>query len=128
MAQYVELHAHSSYSFLDGASTPQALLHQAARLDMPALALTDHDGLYGMVQFVMEARELGIQPIVGAEVTMDEGYHLTLLVEDAKGYSNLCRLISRAQLDHAKGEASLSWELLEQHHQGLIAISGCHKS
>jgi error-prone DNA polymerase len=128
MAQYVELHSHSSYSFLDGASTPQALLHRAAGLDMPALALTDHDGLYGIVQFVMEARELGIRPIIGAEVTMDEGYHLTLLVEDAQGYSNLCRLISRAQLDHSKGEAALSWELLEQYHQGLIALSGCHKS
>ena len=128
MSGYIELHAHSNYSFLDGASTPQALLHQAARLDMPSLALTDHDGLYGIVQFVMEARELGIRPIVGTEITMNGGYHLTLLVEDAQGYSNLCRLISRAQLDHSKGEASLSWELLEQHHQGLIALSGCHKS
>jgi error-prone DNA polymerase len=125
---YIELHAHSSYSFLDGASTPQALLRQAARLDMPAIALTDHDGLYGIVQFVMKAREQGIRPIIGAEVTMDEGYHLTLLVEDAQGYSNLCRLISRSQLDHPKGEAALSWELLVQHHQGLIALSGCHKS
>ncbi len=128
MAQYIELHAHSSYSFLDGASSPQALLHQAAAQDMPAMALTDHDGLYGIIQFVMEARELGIQPIIGAEVTMDEGYHLTLLVENAQGYSNLCRLISRAQLDHPKGEASLSWELLAHHHRGLIALSGCHKS
>ncbi|MFQ5942334.1 MAG: DNA polymerase III subunit alpha [Anaerolineales bacterium] len=127
MPEYIELHAHSNYSFLDGVSSPQALLHQASHLDMPAMALTDHDGLYGIVQFVMEARELGIQPIIGAEVTMDGGYHLTLLVEDERGYSNLCRLISRAQLDHSKGEASLSWELLEQHYRGLIALSGCHK-
>ncbi|MFV1859895.1 MAG: DNA polymerase III subunit alpha [Anaerolineales bacterium] len=127
MAEYIELHAHSSYSFLDGACSPQALLHRAAALDMPSMALTDHDGLYGIVQFVMEARELGIRPIIGAEVTMDEGYHLTLLVEEAQGYSNLCRLISRAQLDHSKGEASLSWELLERNHHGLIALSGCHK-
>ena len=95
---------------------------------MPAIALTDHDGLYGIVQFVMEARELGIQPIIGAELTMDEGYHLTLLVENTEGYSNLCRLISRAQLDHSKGEATLSWDLLANHHRGLIALSGCHKS
>ena len=128
MAKYIELHTHSSYSFLDGASSPQALLHQAARLEMPAIALTDHDGLYGIVQFVMEARELGIQPIIGAELTMDEGYHLTLLVENTEGYSNLCRLISRAQLDHSKGEATLSWDLLANHHRGLIALSGCHKS
>ncbi len=118
MPQYIELHAHSSYSFLDGASSPQALLHQAARLEMPAIALTDHDGLYGIVQFVMEARELGIRPIIGAELTMDEGYHLTLLVENTEGYSNLCRLISRAQLDHPKGEATLTWDLLENHHDG----------
>ncbi|GMR11557.1 MAG: error-prone DNA polymerase [Anaerolineae bacterium] len=128
MAGYFELHAHSYYSFLDGASSPQALLHRAAALDMPAMALTDHDGLYGIVQFVMEARELGIRPIIGAELTMDDGYHLTLLVEDAQGYSNLCRLISRAQLDHSKGQASLSWELLERHCQGLTALSGCHRS
>ena len=127
MHGYIELHAHSSYSFLDGASSPQALLHRAAALDMPSMALTDHDGLYGTIQFVMEARELGIRPIIGAEVTMDQGYHLTLLVEDAQGYSNLCRLISRAQLDHSKGEASVSWELLKRHHHGLIALSGCHK-
>ena len=128
MAEYIELHAHSNYSFLDGASSPQALLHQAAALDMPAMALTDHDGLYGIVQFVMQARELGIQPIIGSEVTLDGGYHLTLLVENEQGYSNLCRLISRAQLDHSKGEASVSWELLTRHHRGLIALSGCHHS
>jgi error-prone DNA polymerase len=91
---------------------------------MPALALTDHDGLYGMVRFVMEAREAGIQPIVGAELTTDGGGHLTLLVQDASGFSNLCRLISRSQLDHSKGEASLAWEQLEAHHRGLIALSG----
>ena len=76
MAEYVELHAHSSYSFLDGASSPQALLKRAAALDMPVMALTDHEGFYGIIQFVMEARELGIRPIIAAEVTMDEGYHL----------------------------------------------------
>src|SRR3990172_11041158 len=99
MAGYVELHAHSHFSFLDGASSPQELIRRAADLSMPALALTDHDGLYG-------------------------GGHLTLLVQDASGFSNLCRLISRAQLDHSKGEASLAREQLEAHHQGLIALSG----
>ena len=127
MTPYVELHAHSSYSFLDGASTPQALLKRAADLDMPAMALTDHDGLYGIVQFVMEARELGIRPIIGAEVTIDEQYHLTLLAENNVGYSNLCRLISHGQLDHSKGEASISWDLLERHNHGVIALSGCNK-
>ena len=124
MAGYVELHAHSHFSFLDGASSPQELIRRAADLSMPALALTDHDGLYGMVRFMMEAREAGIQPIVGAELTTDGDGHLTLLVQDASGFSNLCRLISRAQLDHSKGEASLAREQLEAHHQGLIALSG----
>src|SRR3990172_5349152 len=124
MAGYVELHAHSHFSFLDGASSPQELIRRAADLSMPALALTDHGGLYGMVRFMMEAREAGIQPIVGAELTTDGGGHLTLLVQDASGFSNLCRLISRAQLDHPRGEASLAREQLEAHHQGLIALSG----
>ncbi len=127
MAGYVELHAHSNYSFLDGASFPQELALRAAEVGMPAMALTDHDGLYGTVQFAVAAKELGIAPIVGAELTLDGGYHLTLLVEDARGYANLCRLISRAQLDHQKGEASLAWEHLEAHHHGLIALSGCHR-
>ena len=125
MAGYVELHAHSHFSFLDGASSPQELIRRTADLSMPALALTDHDGLYGMVRFIMEAREVGIKPIVGAELTTDSGGHLTLLVQDACGFSNLSRLISRAQLDHSKGEASLAREQLEAHHQGLIALSGC---
>jgi error-prone DNA polymerase len=125
MAAYVELHAHSNYSFLDGASSPQELVRRAVELSMPALALTDHDGLYGMIQFVMAAREAGIKPIVGAEVTLDHGHHLTLLAESEAGYSNLCRLISRAQLDNSKGEAMLAWELLASHNEGLIALSGC---
>ncbi|MFQ5945988.1 MAG: DNA polymerase III subunit alpha [Anaerolineae bacterium] len=127
MAGYVELHAHSNYSFLDGSSFPQELALRAAELEMPAMALTDHDGLYGTVQFAVAAKELGVSPIVGAELTLDGGYHLTLLVEDAGGYANLCRLISRAQLDHQKGEASLAWEHLEAYHRGLIALSGCHR-
>ncbi len=125
MAGYVELHTHSNYSFLDGASSPQNLVRRAVELSMPALALTDHDGLYGMIQFVVAAREAGIKPIVGAELTMDGGSHLTLLVEGGSGYSNLCRLISRAQLDHAKGAASLAWEHLAAYNRGLLALSGC---
>jgi error-prone DNA polymerase len=125
MAGYVELHAHSNYSFLDGASSPQELVERAAALGMPALALTDHDGLYGMVQFVMAAREAGIKPIVGAEVTLDGGHHLTLLAQSDAGFSNLCRLISRAQLDHSKGDARLTWEQISAHNAGLLALSGC---
>src|SRR3982751_2572643 len=78
---YVELHCHSSFSLLDGASTPEALVARAGDLGMDALALTDHDALYGAVPFVTAARARRIHPILGAEVTLDDGCHLPLLVE-----------------------------------------------
>ncbi|RME85334.1 MAG: DNA polymerase III subunit alpha, partial [Caldilineae bacterium] len=98
MSRYVELHCHSYYSLLDGASSPAELVHRAAALGMPALAITDHDGLYGAVAFWRAARDAGLHPVIGAEVTLKDGAHLTLLAETQAGYSNLCRLISRAQL------------------------------
>jgi len=127
MSSYIEFHCHSNYSFLDGASFLQELLVRAKELDMPALALTDHDGLYGMVKFIMAAREIGIRPIIGTELTLDGGYHLTLLAKDQIGYSNLCRLVTRAQLDHEKGDPSLAWNYIEEHTDGLLALSGCHR-
>src|SRR5690242_2700905 len=93
---YVELHAHSSYSFLDGASLPEELAVQAAELGYPALALTDHDGVYGSLEFAHAAKHFGVRPITGAEVTLDSGAHVTLLVENASGYANLCRLLTAA--------------------------------
>lgn len=127
MSSYIELHCHSNCSFLDGASSPQELLLRAQELDMPALALTDHDGLYGIVKFIMAAREVGIKPIIGTELTLDGGYHLTLLAHNQIGYSNLCRLITRAQLDHEKGDPLLAWKHLDGHTDGLLALSGCHR-
>src|SRR5690606_19715625 len=91
MAEYVELHAHSSFSLLDGASSPEALVARAAALGMPALALTDHDAVYGAVRFVQAARAQGIRPILGAELSLSDGTHLTLLVENATGWHTLCR-------------------------------------
>ena len=112
MSAYTELHCHSFYSLLDGASPPEDLLDRAAALGMDALALSDHDGLYGAVRFYQAARERGIKPILGAELTLhrpepcpersrraaegEGGYHLLLLVEDSRGWANLCRLISLA--------------------------------
>ncbi|MFP3947374.1 MAG: PHP domain-containing protein, partial [Longimicrobiales bacterium] len=98
-APYVELHCHSGYSFLDGASHPEELVLQARALGYPALALTDHDGLYGSMEFARFARSEGIQPVTGAEVTVDSGFHLTLLAETPAGYANLCRLLTRAHMD-----------------------------
>ncbi len=124
---YAELHCHSNFSFLDGASHPEDLVSRAKELGLPALALTDHDGLYGLVKFRNAAREQGISAITGAEMTLDGGSHLTLLARDAAGYSNLCRLISHAQLGHGKGRASLDPGLLEKHSDGLFCLSGCRK-
>src|SRR5919204_3400569 len=95
-APYVELHAHSAYSFLDGASLPEELAVRAAELGYEALALTDHDGLYGSLEFAHAAKHFGVRPITGSEVTLADGSHVTLLVEDARGYANLCRLLTAA--------------------------------
>ncbi|HEX9015585.1 MAG TPA: PHP domain-containing protein, partial [Chloroflexota bacterium] len=95
---YVELHCHSNYSMLDGASHPEELVARAKELGMEALAITDHDGLYGAVRFWQSAVEEGIRPIVGAEFTMVDGSHLVLLAENRRGYANLCRLVTAAHM------------------------------
>src|SRR5437867_5725125 len=93
---YVELHAHSAYSFLDGASQPEELAARAAELGYGALALTDHDGVFGSLEFAHAAKLFGLRAITGAEVTLADGAHLTLLVETPQGYANLCRLLTAA--------------------------------
>ncbi|UCC65451.1 MAG: DNA polymerase III subunit alpha, partial [Anaerolineae bacterium] len=125
--EYVELHCHSTYSLLDGASSPEALVERAAALGYPALALTDHDGLYGAVRFWQAARERGIKAIIGAEVNLDGGGHLTLLAESQAGYTNLCRIISAGQLAGQKGQPQLTLETVERHSSGLLCLSGCRQ-
>src|SRR5437773_867860 len=131
--RYVELHAHSAYSFLDGASQPEELAVRAAELGYEALALTDHDGVCGSLEFAYAAKALGVRPITGAEVTLAGGAHVTLLVETPCGYANLCRLLSAA---HARTRTpgresdpplppALDQELLELHVDGLVCLSGC---
>ena len=93
---YVELHCHSAYSFLDGASHPMELAAAAAEQGHAALAICDHDGLHGAMELAQAAKPLGVRPITGAELTLDDGHHLTLLCEDRTGYGNLCRLITKA--------------------------------
>ena len=112
MTDYVELHCHSYFSLLDGASSPEKLIEEVSVLGMTSLALTDHDNLYGAVVFSQAALQAGIQPIFGAEVTLSDGAHLTLLVESAQGWQNLCRLISTAQLNSPKANLPcplMSW-------------------
>jgi error-prone DNA polymerase len=124
---YVELHCHSNFSFLDGASHPEDLARRGAELGYPALALTDHHGFYGIVRFAQAAKEHGVRPIFGAEVTLSDGSHLVLLVRNGAGYANLSRLLSAAQLENSKGNARVSREQLDAYRAGLIALSGCEQ-
>jgi len=144
---YIELHCHSGYSLLDGASHPEELVLKAKELGYPALALTDHDGLYGSMEFAQCARSEGIQPITGVELTVsgvlsrwDEAAppphrpetpadrtHLTLLAETPTGYSNLCRLITRTRMESARNDPHLPLEALLERTEGLIVLTGCRK-
>jgi error-prone DNA polymerase len=121
---YVELHAHSAYSFLDGASLPEELAVRAAELGYPALALTDHDGVYGSLEFAHAAKAVGVKPITGAEATLADGSHVTLLVESPRGYANLCRLLTAAH-EHERLNPRLDPILLAERNEGLICLSGC---
>ena len=93
---YIELHCHSAFSFLDGASQPEELAARAAELGYEALALTDHDGVSGSLEFAHAAKTFGVRAITGAEVTLASDAHVTLLVETPRGYANLCRLLTEA--------------------------------
>src|SRR5829696_7898087 len=129
---YVELHCHSAYSFLDGASHPEELALRAAELGYEALALTDHEGVYGSLEFAHAAKHFGVRAITGAEVTLVGGPHVTLLVETSQGYANLCRLLTAAHAHtHTRpkeGELlppALDRALLAELNDGLICLSGC---
>jgi error-prone DNA polymerase len=152
---YVELHSHSAYSFLDGASQPEELAARAAELGYEALALTDHDGVYGSLEFAYAAKAFGVRPITGAEVTLSGaglteppksagagfagtgagsgGAHVTLLVESKHGYGNLCRLLTAAHAgtrrpgreDREPLPPSVSLETVAELSEGLVCLSGC---
>src|SRR3954452_22727130 len=152
---YVELHCHSAYSFGDGASAPEELAHRAAELGYESLAITDHDGVWGAMEFAEACKAFGVRPIVGAEMTItypeasSQGArkatgdpssarilpvppgHLTLLVENADGWRNLCRLVTEAHKDtrpHPDREPlppTLPLGALEERAEGLVCLSGC---
>jgi error-prone DNA polymerase len=131
---YVELHCHSAFSFLDGASHPEELITRAAELGYPALALTDHDGVYGSLEFAHAAKHAGIRPITGAEVTLAGGRHVTLLCESGKGYANLCRILTAAHAsrprereggDPRPEQPSVPLETVAELNEGLVCLSGC---
>ena len=130
---YIELHTSSAFSFLDGASLPEALVERAAELGYPALALLDRDGVYGAPRFHLAAKKAGIKALVGAELTIASGtpglphasiFRLPVLIENRDGYRNVCRLTTRMKLRSAKGEGSLSLDELDGQTGGLIALVG----
>ena len=131
---YVELHAHSSYSFLDGASLPEELAMAAAELGYEAFTLTDHDNVCGALELAGACEGLGVRPIHGAELTVSDGsgpFHVTVLVESAVGWRNLCRLITeghagtRPRPDRNPRPPSVPLTALEGHAEGLVCLSGC---
>jgi error-prone DNA polymerase len=121
---YIELHARSAFSFLRGASAPEYLAEITAKLEMPALAICDRDGVYGAARLFGRAKEVGIRSIVGAELTMEDKTVLPVLVESRRGYQNLCRLLTRAHLRSEKGKASTRWDELPEFAEGLVALTG----
>ncbi|WP_102142246.1 error-prone DNA polymerase [Mycobacterium hubeiense] len=136
---YAELHAHSAYSFLDGASTPEELVEEAARLDLRAIALTDHDGLYGVVRFAEAAKELGVQTVFGAELSLSggdrteepdpPGPHLLVLARGPEGYRRLSRELAKAHLAGGeKGKLRYDYDALTEAAGGHWHIlTGCRK-
>ncbi|HEY2123951.1 MAG TPA: error-prone DNA polymerase, partial [Chthoniobacterales bacterium] len=121
---YVELHACSAFSFLRGGSGPEHLAITAAELQMPAVALLDRDGVYGAQRFSVAARENGVRPIVGCELTMEDGAVLPVLVENRTGYKNLCELLTQAHLRSEKGKCAVQWDELPPFSEGLVALLG----
>jgi error-prone DNA polymerase len=122
---YVELHCHSAFSLGDGATTPESLAARAAELGYTHLALTDHDDLGGAVRFSRACAAAGISPLLGAEVTLADRSHLTLVVENLTGWRNLCSLISTARMDSPRGEPGIAFDALAARSEGLVALSGC---
>src|SRR4051794_3118866 len=143
---YAELHLHSAYSFLDGASMPDEIVPRALELGYEAAALTDHNSLSGAMEFAQHAKALGLRALHGAEVDLADttgaareapgqggsGRHLTLLVRDARGWRNLCRLLTRAHA-HTRvrgrpgwiGDPAVSLDDVAEHAEGLVCLSGC---
>jgi error-prone DNA polymerase len=151
LSEFAELHCHSTFSLLDGASDPERLVEQALALGLHSLALTDHDDVGGAVRFATAARDGNLRGLHGAELTVDvplpaalerggstapgrvvgeDGVprlrtHLLLLCETREGWGNLCTLITRARLDHPRGEPRVTLDTLAAHTAGLYALSGC---
>ena len=137
--QFVHLHLHTQYSLLDGANQIDPLMKQIKGFGQPAVAMTDHGNMFGAVEFYRKAKEAGVKAIIGCEAYMAPGsrfakdsglahndyYHLILLARNLTGYQNLIKLVSKAYLEGFYYKPRMDKELLQQHHEGLIALSGC---
>ena len=135
---FVHLHVHTEYSLLDGACRIGRLMDRVKELGQEAVAVTDHGAMYGVIDFYRAAKAKGLKPVIGCEVYVaprtrfdkvhgvdNEMYHLVLLCENMTGYRNLCYMVSRAFLEGYYFKPRIDYELLEQHHEGLIALSAC---
>jgi error-prone DNA polymerase len=123
VSSYIELHARSAFSFLEGASAPEDLVDACVRFGMPAMALIDTDNLAGAPRFYMAAKKAGIQAHIGAEITAQEGGRYTLLAENRTGYQNLCRLISSMKLRSEKGKAAATEAEFREYASGLLCLT-----
>ncbi len=128
LASYAPLWCKSNFSFLEGASHPDELVEEAARGGIRSLALTDRDGVYGLVRAFVKARELGVQLIAGSQVTVEDGSHVVLLAMDRPGYANLCNVISEGRLRSPKGESMVRWREVCERAEGIIALWGGERS
>ncbi len=140
-SEFVHLHNHTEYSLLDGGCCIPDLVHAAEKMGMPALAITDHGNMYGVIEFYKAARSAGVKPIIGMEAYIapgsrmdkrtygvkDASFHLVLLVKDEEGYRNLIKLATTAHLDGFYYKPRIDREVLQQHRRGLIALSSCLK-
>ncbi len=135
---FVHLHLHTEYSLLDGACRIGKLMNRVKELGQDAVAITDHGAMYGVIDFYKAAKAAGVKPVIGCEVYVaprtrhdrvhgidNESYHLVLLCENQTGYQNLCYMVSEAFLNGFYAKPRVDYALLEQHHEGLIALSAC---
>jgi error-prone DNA polymerase len=125
---YAALWCKSNASFLRGASHPEELVDKAAELGLAAIAITDVDGVYGIVRAHARARELGVHLLIGSEITIEDGTRIVLVAESHDGYRNLCRLLTKGRLRCEKGDAWMTWREVCEHARGLVALWGGDRS
>ena len=128
MPTYIPLWCKTNFSFLEGASHPDELIESAHGYGLPGIAVTDRDGLYGIVRAHVKAKELGVQLLIGAQVTLNDSSIIVLIATNSVGYQNLCKLLSKGRLRSPKGPSTVSYREVCCHAKGLIALWGGQNS